>query len=139
MPASCGEPYELYDSLLTPDAAIRSIVWVSVSTLEEPMSVVVVATIIPLPEHRSDVVAAIESVIARVHKEDPGCETYALHEGRDRLVMIEKWAGKEALQAHGGGPATAALKAALDGKLEAPIDLQILKPHPAGTARQGVL
>ena len=51
------------------------------------MSVVVVVTAFPIPEHRAEVVAAFEEAIARVHDE-PGVELYALHEGRDRLVMI---------------------------------------------------
>jgi hypothetical protein len=36
------------------------------------------------------VVAAFEEATSRVHDE-PGVEFYALHEGRDRLVMIEKY------------------------------------------------
>jgi len=35
------------------------------------------------------VIKAFEAAIVRVHDE-PGVELYALHEGRDRLVMIEK-------------------------------------------------
>ena len=37
------------------------------------MSVVVVATIKPLPEHRDEVIAAFTETIAQVHAED-GCE-----------------------------------------------------------------
>ena len=54
------------------------------------MSVVVVATAHPIEEHRAEVIAAFETAIARVHDE-PGVERYALHEGPDRLVMIEKY------------------------------------------------
>ena len=54
------------------------------------MSVVVVVTAFPVPEHRAEVVAAFEAAIARVHDE-PGVELYALHEGQGRLVMIEKY------------------------------------------------
>ena len=43
--------------------------------------VVVVATIRPLPEHRAEVIAAMEKVIADVHAHDDGCLLYALHEG----------------------------------------------------------
>jgi quinol monooxygenase YgiN len=52
------------------------------------MSVVVVVTAFPLPGHRTEVVAAFEAAITQVHGE-PGVELYALHEGPDRLVMIE--------------------------------------------------
>jgi quinol monooxygenase YgiN len=44
------------------------------------MSVVVVATVFPIPKHRAEVVAAFEEAITRVHGE-PGVELYALHEG----------------------------------------------------------
>jgi Antibiotic biosynthesis monooxygenase len=54
------------------------------------MSLVVVVTAFPTPEHRAEVFAAFEEAIARVH-DQPGVELYALHEGRDRLVMIEKY------------------------------------------------
>jgi len=53
------------------------------------MCVVVVVTAFPVPEHRAEVIAAFETAITRVHDE-PGVELYALHEGRDRLVMIER-------------------------------------------------
>jgi quinol monooxygenase YgiN len=102
-------------------------------------AVVVVATIRPLPEHRAEVIAAMEKVIADVHARDDGCILYALHEGDDRLVMVEKWASAEALGEHGRGPALAELNQALDGRLEAGLDVQVLRPHPAGTPEQGTL
>jgi quinol monooxygenase YgiN len=58
------------------------------------MSVVVV-TAFPAPEHRAEMIAAFEAVIAPVHGE-PGVELYALHEERDRPVMIEKYEPEEA-------------------------------------------
>jgi len=42
------------------------------------MSIVVVATITPKPEHTDEVAAAFAGVIPQVHAED-GCELYALH------------------------------------------------------------
>lgn len=103
------------------------------------MSVVVVATIRPLPEHRNEVVEALANAIARVHSEDQGCELYALHESDNELVMIEKWASGDLLAAHGNGPAFAALNEQLAGKLIGDLDVQVLRPHPAGTAEQGQL
>jgi len=103
------------------------------------MSVVVVATVHPLPEHRAEVIAAFEATIARVHADDDGCELYALHEGDDRLVMVEKWTTESILESHGRGPALADLRARLDGKLIGGLDVQVLRPHPAGTAEQGAI
>lgn len=102
-------------------------------------AVVVVATIRPLPEHRTEVIAAMEKVIADVHAHDDGCLLYALHEGDDRLVMVEKWASAEALAEHSRGAALAGLNEALNGRLAGDLDVQILRPHPAGTPAQGAL
>lgn len=103
------------------------------------MSVIVVATAYPVPEHREVVVAAFEEAITRAHAEDAGCELYALHEGADRLVMIEKWASNDDLAAHSKGAALVALGAELRGKLTGALDVQVLTAHPAGTSEQGQL
>ena len=102
-------------------------------------AVVVVATIRPLPEHRAEVIAAMQKVIADVHAHDDGCLLYALHEGDDRLVMVEKWASADALAEHSRGAALAGLNQALSGRLAGGLDVQILQPHPAGTPAQGTL
>src|SRR3954453_12411242 len=102
------------------------------------MSIVVVATAFTAPEHSGDVVAACKAAIARVHDE-PGVELYALHEGPDRLVMIEKYESEQALSEHSKGAALADLLASFEGKLSGPLDVQVLVPHPAGTAQEGAL
>jgi quinol monooxygenase YgiN len=66
------------------------------------VSVVVVVTAFPVPEHRAAVIRAFEAAIKRVHDE-PGVELYALHEGPDRLVMIEKYASAQARAEHRKG------------------------------------
>ena len=101
------------------------------------MSVVVVAAF-PIPGHRAEVVAALEEAIARVHDE-PGVELYALHEGRDRLVMIEKYESAQARSEHAKGTALAELRSALPGKLSSGLEAQVLVPHPAGNAQKGAL
>ncbi len=102
------------------------------------MSVVVVATIIPRPEHRAEVIAAYTETIPRVHAED-GCELYALHRGEDRLTMIEKWASREALRAHSQGAALAAMRAQLAGKLAGSAEVIVLEAVPAGDPGKGQL
>ena len=102
------------------------------------MSVVQVVTAFPVPEHRAEVVAAFEAAIARVHNE-PGVELYALLEGPDRLVMIEKYESEQARSEHLTGAALADLRSALGGKLSSGLDVQVLVPHPAGDARKGAL
>ena len=102
-------------------------------------AVIVVATAYPAPEHKAEVIAAFEAAIATVHSEEPGCELYALHEGNDRLVMIEKYASQDAMDQHIKGAGLAGLRAALEGKLGAPLDVQVLTPHPAGSEDKGAL
>ena len=80
------------------------------------MSVVVVVTAYPIPKHRAEVVAAFEEAIAQVHDE-PGVELYALHEGPDRLVMIEKYESEQARSEQLNGAALADLRSALEGRL----------------------
>jgi quinol monooxygenase YgiN len=102
------------------------------------VSVVVVATIIPLPEHRDEVIAAITATIPKVHAED-GCELYALHQAEDRLVMIEKWASREALRTHSRGAALAAMNPQLAGKVTGPAEVIVLQAVPAGDPPKGQL
>jgi quinol monooxygenase YgiN len=102
------------------------------------VSVVVVATAFPAPGFRTEVVAAFEEAIARVHDE-PGVELYALQEGPDRLVMIEKYESEDLRSRHLQGAALANLRSALQGKLSRGLDVQVLVPHPAGKKGLGVL
>ena len=102
------------------------------------MSIVVVVTAYPIPEYHADVIAAFEAAIVRVHDE-PGVELYALHEGSDRLVMLEKYESAEARTDHTRGAALADLRSALDGKLSTALDVQVLEPHPAGDAQKGAV
>src|SRR6202051_1115590 len=104
------------------------------------MAIVIVATAFPVPEHRDEVITAFETAEEKVHATEDGCLLYALHEGPDgRLVMIEKYADQAAVDAHLKGDGLAALSPALKGKLAAPMDVQMLAPHTAGSADKGAL
>jgi quinol monooxygenase YgiN len=102
------------------------------------VSVVVVATIVPLPEYRDAVIAIFTETVAQVHAED-GCELYALHQADDRLMMIEKWASREALGTHSKGAALAALNPQLAGKIAGPAEIIVLQAVPAGDEGKGQL
>jgi quinol monooxygenase YgiN len=102
------------------------------------VSVVVVATIKPLPEHRDEVIAAFADTIAEVHQED-GCELYALHQADDRLIMVEKWASRDALDRHSKGAALAALNPKLAGKMAGRSEVVVLEAVPAGDPAKGQL
>jgi quinol monooxygenase YgiN len=102
------------------------------------MSVVVVATIVPLAEHREEVIAAVKETIEQVHAED-GCELYSLNEAPDRLIMIEKWASPEALRVHGTGAALTALGPRLRGKVAGAPEVIVLQQVPAGDPAKGAV
>ena len=102
------------------------------------MSIVVVATVVPQPEHRDGVIAAYTETIPKVHAED-GCELYALNQAEDRLMMIEKWASREALGAHNQGAALAELRSRLAGKIAGPAEVIVLAAVPAGNPAMGQL
>jgi quinol monooxygenase YgiN len=104
----------------------------------ERMSVVVVATILPLPEHRAAVIDAIKETVEQVHAED-GCELYSLNEAPDRLIMVEKWASRQALDAHAKGPNLAALGSRLADKVAAAPEVITLDPVPAGDPAKGTV
>ena len=90
------------------------------------------------PEHRAGVIAAFEAVIPRFHDE-AGVQTYALPDGPDRPVMVEKYEFEEAWSAHATGDALAGLLADVKGKLSRPLDVQRLDPHPFGDLAKGTL
>jgi quinol monooxygenase YgiN len=107
--------------------------------VSEADEVVVVATIIPKPERRDDVRAALVHAIGRTHAEDEGCLLYALHESEGGFCMIEKWTSADALKAHGTGAAITELGGTLsDGLARAP-ELQVYTAVAAGTEEQGAL
>ncbi|PRY49274.1 quinol monooxygenase YgiN [Geodermatophilus tzadiensis] len=103
------------------------------------MSVVVIATISPQPEHAEEVRQAVLDTVPRVH-EEPGCERYSLHQGRDgALVMVEKWESPEALATHGKADALSSLSGRLEGKLTGAPTVTVLDALPAGDAGKGAL
>jgi quinol monooxygenase YgiN len=102
------------------------------------MSVVVVATAFPAPGRTSDVRAAFLRAVPLVHAED-GCTLYALHEGPDRLVLIEKWETREALDRHAAAPALAQLRSDLAEATKGDLDIQVLTAVPGGTDSQGAM
>jgi quinol monooxygenase YgiN len=102
------------------------------------VSVVVVATITPKPDHVDAVREALLGAVPKVHAE-PGCELYAVHEGDGEFVMVERWESPEALKVHGQAEALTALGGQLAGKLAAAPAVRRLAPVPAGEPGKGAL
>jgi quinol monooxygenase YgiN len=102
------------------------------------MSVVVVATIVPVAGQHEAVKEALLEAIPKVHAED-GCELYALHERADRLVMVEQWSSEQALAEHSRGAALAELGGRLAGRTTGAPDVVVLAAVPAGDTAKGRL
>jgi quinol monooxygenase YgiN len=102
------------------------------------LSVVVVATITPKPDQVEAVREAILAAVPKVHAE-PGCELYAVHEGRGEFVMVERWESPEALKVHGSAEALTTLGGQLAGKLEGAAEVRRLAPVLAGDAVKGAV
>jgi quinol monooxygenase YgiN len=64
---------------------------------------------------------------------------YALQQADDHLVMVEKWASRQALDTHSRGAALAAINPRLAGKVAGPTEVIVLEPVPAGDPVKGQL
>jgi quinol monooxygenase YgiN len=102
------------------------------------LSIVVVATITPKPDQLDAVREALLAAVPKVHAE-PGCELYALHEGKGEFVMVERWESPEAMKAHGSAEALTTLGGQLADKLAAAPAVRRLTAVPAGDADKGAV
>ena len=102
------------------------------------MSVVVVATITPKPDQVDAVREALLAAVPKVHDE-PGCELYAVHEGRGEFVMVERWESADALKVHGTAEALTTLGGQLAGKLAGAPVITRLTAVPAGDPVKGAV
>jgi quinol monooxygenase YgiN len=103
------------------------------------MPVIVTAVFHPRAGARDALVGALRASIPAVH-EERGCRLYAIHDAEDgTITMLEKWDSRADLDAHAGGPAVAALDAAVGGFLARPTTVTVMTPRPSGTVEQGEL
>lgn len=103
------------------------------------MPTIVTAVFTPKDGAKQALIAAFEATIPAVHAE-PGCELYSIHDAEDgTITMIEKWTTREQLDAHGDGPAVAALVGATAPLLQHPAVVTFMTPLAAGTDEQGAI
>lgn len=102
------------------------------------MSLVIIATVRPKADHHEDVLEALKTAAVATH-EEPGCEMFAVHSGREELIVIESWADKDSLQAHQKNEAFQTLAASIAPWLREPLDIQVVRPVPAGHQAKGTL
>jgi len=102
------------------------------------MSIVVVATITPLPGRTQDVVQAFATVTPQVHAE-AGCELYAIHTDGEVIVMVERWATQDDLDAHSRGAALVEFKGLTTGALATSPQVLTLQNVPSGEPVKGTI
>jgi quinol monooxygenase YgiN len=81
------------------------------------------------------------TLIPPTHAED-GCITFALHRDLadpDRLVLVERWSSREALDRHLAADHLAAFRAAVASLSAAPAQVVLLEAIPAGDPAKGAL
>lgn len=103
--------------------------------------IVAIATLTPLPGKTDELVTAMKDLIAQVHANEEGCLLYAMHRHPDgeRVVMVEKYTGPEAVKAHRASEHFKAAGAVLGGLLAAPPEVLGLEPVPAGDPAKGAV
>ncbi len=112
---------------------------VTAANIPTDEAVVLTAVLYPLPSKTDAALDGIRDAIAAIHAEQ-GCLLYAAHRAPDdTIVLVEKWATRADLEAHGSGTAVAALLARLAGLIASPSHLTELVPVPLGEASKGEL
>lgn len=102
------------------------------------MSVVVVATFEAKAGNEHSLLSALRESVPEIHAE-AGCGIFALHEGDDAIVLIEKWESEELLEAHLAAEPVANLVRRIQPFLASDPTVTRLKPVLAGAASQGTI
>jgi quinol monooxygenase YgiN len=102
------------------------------------VSILIVATVSPKPGRADAVREAFTAALPKVHEES-GCELYALHEDGYGFVLIERWATREGVMAHGAGDTFNQLTESVKDDLTEPIGVRMLTAIPAGDPAKGAL
>lgn len=103
--------------------------------------VVVVVLSRAKPGRTVEGLAAYSDLAAQTHQEE-GCITFALHRDpsdAERIVLVERWASREALDAHLTTDHIARFRAESGDIWAEPATILVLDPVPAGDPGKGVL
>ena len=103
--------------------------------------IVAIATLTPAPGKTEELVAAMTSLVEQVHAQEEGCLLYALHRHPDgqRLVMVEKYTGPDAVTAHRASDHFRAAGKVMAGLLAAPPEVLALEPVVVGDPGKGAV
>ena len=103
--------------------------------------VVVVGSFKAEPGKEAEALQAFKELVGPTHAED-GCILYALHQGADdpsQLAFIERWASREALNAHLEAPHIAAILERAPELFGESGTITVYDAVPEGDAKQGAL
>jgi quinol monooxygenase YgiN len=103
--------------------------------------VVVVGSFTAAPGREAEAEAAFRGLLEPTHGEE-GCILYALHRGVDdprRLAFVERWASREALEAHLGSPHIAEVLSRAAELFGDSGDIVVYEALPGGEPRKGSL
>ncbi len=103
--------------------------------------VVVVGSFKAEPGKEAEALQAFKDLVAPTHAED-GCILYALHQGADdpsELVFIERWASREALDAHLRSPHVSAVLERAQELFGESGDIVVYEAVPGGETKKGSL
>jgi quinol monooxygenase YgiN len=100
------------------------------------VAVIVVAVIRAKPSMTQQVLDAFAEVSPVVH-EEPGCELYAAHSDGTAVVMVERWASKQDLEAHSSGAPLKRLGELIGPALEQAPEVWTLDEVPLGDPGKG--
>lgn len=103
--------------------------------------ITVVARASARPGQEAALERELRAMAEKTHKEE-GCLRYALHRGADdrrSFLIVERWASREAFQAHMQSPHAKALMLAIPGLLSAAPEITPFESVPAGKPEKGLL
>ena len=103
--------------------------------------IVVVGSFTIVAGKEAEATEAFGALVAPTHAED-GCILYALHQGTDdprRLAFIERWASREALDAHLASPHVQAILSRVEELAGDSADIVVYAALPGGEPAKGSL
>lgn len=103
--------------------------------------IVVVGSFTARAGKETEAAEAFRGLVEPTHGED-GCILYALHQGADdprRLAFVERWASREALEAHLASPHVQGVLEHADELFADGGDIVVYEPLPGGETVKGSL
>jgi quinol monooxygenase YgiN len=100
--------------------------------------IVVVGSFTAQPGKEAEAAEAFKALMEPTHREE-GCILYALHQGVDdlrRLAFVERWASREALDAHLASPHIQDVLARVEELFDSS-DIVVYEPLPGGDTKKG--